>query len=351
MRGLAHAFDQLGWHSRLELMSPDASVPRRTVTLLAQVASAPPAGRGVVLLRSHWSLPRSLGVLRRLRAAGHAVVIDVPTPVGAGVQEIRRAPRSLGSKAGRLLTETVWTPLAWPAADLLVQYAPDAAPWGRVARHRRLILTNGVDIAERPLSPDWVDRTGVTFVCAGALGPWHGVDRLVRGLAAVNDDSRLLVVGEGPELPRLQKLATTLGLTPRVQFLGARGGVELDQVLAQADVGVAALAEHRRGGAALSPLKTRDYLARGLPVLFAGDDPDLRADPPFTLRVADDDSAVDVALVTAWLDGLRCRARSGQNGSGDTVGPAAIREFAVARLQWRSRAAAILAALDAGSQL
>lgn len=351
MRGLASALDELGFHSRLELIRPGRSAPGRTAALLEQVALTPPPGRGVVLLRSHWSLPRSLGALRRLRAAGHLVVIEVPTPVAAGMREIRGAPRSLGSKAGRLLTETLWTPLAWQGADLVVQYAPDAPPWGMLARNRRLTLTNGVDVATRPISAGWVDRTGLTFVCAGALGPWHGLDRLVLGLASSAENSRLLVVGDGPELPKLQALATRLAVSDRVMFLGSLGGVELDRVMHQADVGVASLAEHRRGGAALSPLKTRDYLARGLPVLFAGDDPDLRSDPPFTMRVAADDSTVDVAHVAAWLEGLRRQARSRQEGFGGAGGPAAIREFAVAQLQWRARVAAILTALGVGLDL
>ena len=347
MRGLAAALTDLGVASRLELIRPDRSAGRRTAALLDALVAHPPPGRGLVLLRSHWSLPTAVPALRRLRALGHRIVIDVPTPVAAGVREIRAAPRRPMAKAGRLLAETAWTPLAWPVVDLLVQYAPDAGPWRHVAADRRLTVTNGVDVSTRPLAAGWVRRTGVTFVCAGAIGPWHGLDRLVRGMAVEPDQrSQLLIVGEGPELPRLRMLTHSLGLTGRVQYTGSAGGGALDALMAGADVGVASLAEHRRGVAGLSPLKTRDYLARGLPVVFAGDDPDLRSDPEFTLRVADDDSPLDVPRVTAWLDQLRKRDQAHPATSTEPITPTGIREFAVQNLQWRSRVEAILTAVD-----
>lgn len=345
MRGLATAFTELGWETRLELVRPGASAPAQVAAILKDVVAAPPPGRGLVLLRSHWSLPRALVELRRLRAVGHAVVIDIPTPAAAGVREIRGAPRPVGSKAARLLTEAVWVPLAWPGADVLVQYAADEAPWGLVSRSRRLTLTNGIDVASWPLNESWVARSGVTFVCAGALGPWHGLDRLVQGMAVAADDSRLLVIGDGPELPSLTALVESLGLTGRVEFTGALGGSALDEAMTRGDIGVASLAEHRRGGAALSPLKTRDYLARGMPVLFAGDDPDLRGDPPFTMRVLQDDSAVSVARVAAWLQALRQGTAGSARYQAEETSPPAIRQFALANLQWRSRVEAIVTAL------
>ena len=299
-----------------------------------------------MLLRSHWSLPGALPAIRRLRTSGHTVVIDVPTPVAAGVREITRAPRPPWARVGRLLAESIWTPSAWPAADLLIQYAPDSGPWGLLAAGRRLTLTNGVDVSSRPVTTQWVGRTGITFICAGALGPWHGLDRLVRGMAANPDiRSRLLVVGDGPERPSLQTLATALGLTDRVLFMESLGGSALDAVMSEADVGVGSLAEFRRGGFGLSPLKTRDYLARGLPVVFAGDDPDLRGDPPFTLRLPDDTSQVSVPTVLGWLDAMRLQARSATEAAKGTVSPWAIRDFAAQHLQWRTRAEIMLAAV------
>ena len=62
---------------------------------------------------------------------------------------------------------------------------------------------------------------GPTVFTAARLERWKGVDHLIRALAQV-PDVRLLVAGDGAELPRLQALAAELKLLDagRVQFLG-----------------------------------------------------------------------------------------------------------------------------------
>ena len=185
----------------------------------------------------------------------------------------------------------------------------------------------------------------MAFVTAGSIGQWHGVDRLVRGMSAAQEPgSTLTIIGDGPELGRLRTLTSRLGLDDRVRFTGPLTGAAYDRELAAADITVASLGEHRRGHFALSPLKTRDYLARGLPVLFAGDNPDLCGTPPFTFRAPDDDSGIDLAAVATWLQHLRGAAT--REAPDSDVTPAAIRQFATEHLDQADRARAILTALD-----
>ena len=374
MRGLADTFTDLGCAVSLTLVPPD----RRAVHTLQRAlraggttaGSAPnsaPAGTApgrtapadttpfgtapgetapdVVLARSHWALPPLIPSLRRLRHRhGTRLVIDVPTPTAAGMREIAGSSRPWPERAGRLGIEGAWIPSAWPWADLVVQYDRDGLPWRLIAPRRRLTLTNGVRVADRPLAPDWASRTSMAFVTAGSIGQWHGVDRLLRGMSAAQEHgSTLTIVGDGPELGRLRSLTSRLGLDDRVRFTGPLTGAAYDRELAAADITVASLGEHRRGHSSLSPLKTRDYLARGLPMLFAGDDPDLRGNPPFTFRAPDDDSAIDFAAVATWLQHLRgaatCEAPEAD------VAPTAIRRFATDHLDQADRARAILTAL------
>ena len=65
--------------------------------------------------------------------------------------------------------------------------------------------------------------TPASFVLgtASTLKAWKRVDRLVRALAAVpRPELRLLVVGDGEELPRLKALAAQLGVAERAIFTG-----------------------------------------------------------------------------------------------------------------------------------
>lgn len=56
-----------------------------------------------------------------------------------------------------------------------------------------------------------------TILTAARLNPWKGVDHLIHALEQV-PDVRLIVAGEGSEMPRLQEMAKSLG--ERVQLLG-----------------------------------------------------------------------------------------------------------------------------------
>jgi glycosyltransferase involved in cell wall biosynthesis len=54
----------------------------------------------------------------------------------------------------------------------------------------------------------------------GRLVKEKGVGELLHALSKVKNESKLTVVGEGPELPYLKKLAAELGMSSRVDFLG-----------------------------------------------------------------------------------------------------------------------------------
>ena len=329
MAALAAAFGTLGCDTHATIVAPTRAAQRHLHTALA-TGPRP----DLVVLRSHWTLPLLTPILRRMQSAGTRVVMDSPSPVAAGVREIAGSHRCTASKLVRLGVETAWTPLAWPLADVIVQYESDGWPWRAISRNRRLTLTNGVDVAKRPLAPGWAARATYHLVAAGTLAQWHGYDRLIAGLPH-HLEVTLTVVGDGPELPHLRALAAAHRLNSRVRFTGTLIGAAFDEVMAAADVGVSSLGEHRRGNFALSPLKTRDYLARGLPMVHSGDDPDLRDDPAFAHRVPASDAPLDLSGVTAWLDRIRCDPH---------VSPPVIRAFARTRLDMSQRAAAILAA-------
>ncbi len=71
------------------------------------------------------------------------------------------------------------------------------------------------------------------------LYPYKGVDRMLEALPAIAQavpDVRYLVVGEGPDLERLQRLAAGLGLQNRVSFLGRRTVAEIVSLYNLADL-------------------------------------------------------------------------------------------------------------------
>ncbi len=72
---------------------------------------------------------------------------------------------------------------------------------------------------------------GDTIVSVGRLDSAKRVDLLLEAAAAA-DGLGVVVVGDGPERPRLERLAASLGLDGRVRFAGRLGADELAEVYA-----------------------------------------------------------------------------------------------------------------------
>lgn len=104
-------------------------------------------------------------------------------------------------------------------------------------------LTNGVDTAlfqrTQPVLPP--PAAGVRRVIVPRrLFQKNGVEYFVRALPLIRRELRVeaVLVGDGPERPRLEQLVRELGLSDAVQFAGARPNTEMPGLLASAEVAV-----------------------------------------------------------------------------------------------------------------
>lgn len=288
----------------------------------------------LVLVRADERSAGARAALRSARERGSAVVAEVPTAHRTVAREIARSPLTPRLRA-RYLWRLVGASGLWREADLVLETMPDSALW-RLARRRRpgLTLTNGVDLERLELAAGWRERGTLRLVAAASPAHWNGYERVVAALPAL-PRAQLTLLGSREPYARVLDLADRLGVADRVLAPGHLDGAAYTAALRDADVGVSSLALHRIGGGALSPLKTRDYLASGLPVLVTGDDPDLCDGPPFVFRVPAGDAPVDLPAVDRWLAGLRASA----------VDAPAIRAFARERFDYVPRAGAVLDAL------
>lgn len=131
---------------------------------------------------------------------------------------------------------------------------------------------------------------------------WAGMDKLERLARALPDLDFLLIgaIRRGPENLR------SVGPTPQV---------EADRLMRGCTVGLGPLALHRKDMFEASPLKSRNYLSLGLPIVQAYEDTDLSADDGCVLQIpnAEDnvDRAADEIREFAWR-AFRDPALSGQ---------------------------------------
>lgn len=161
-----------------------------------------------------------------------------------------------------------------PVTEVLAGHAAAAG----VPRGRIEVIPNGIHLEEfaepasEPTPEPAAPEPGLTLGFVGFVRDWHGLDRVVRAIAAWRGAPRLglLVVGEGPARPDLEALAAGLGIADRVRFTGLAAREAIPGLVAGFDIALQPAAV-----AYASPLKVFEYMAAGRAII-APDQPNLR---------------------------------------------------------------------------
>jgi glycosyltransferase involved in cell wall biosynthesis len=133
------------------------------------------------------------------------------------------------------------------------------------------------------------------IVMVSRFAPWHGLDRALDLMERPEMARfRLHVVGTGPPV---DELASRIERAPNATWEGNLEGAALDRLIQSCDLALGALALHRKGMTEACPIKVRQYLSLGVPVVFAHSDPDLPGDLPFVLRVPEGDGPIPAELI------------------------------------------------------
>lgn len=197
-------------------------------------------------------------------------------------------------------------------------------------------MCNGIEVARTPVRAvvPLKEKKRLRLLAIGSWSAWHGLDRLIKGLAAYQSTLpecrvELTIAGEGPALAAWKQEVAAGGLGDLVRFLPPVSGAALDTLFQEADMAVGSLALHRIGLYTASPLKHREYGARGIPFMFSGHDGDFPAHLPFVFVCPPNESAVDVAALADFF----------QRRIEPETTTAAMRMYAENHLDWRPKMA------------
>jgi glycosyltransferase involved in cell wall biosynthesis len=133
------------------------------------------------------------------------------------------------------------------------------------------VLANGVNPVRfsGEILPALPPTQGVfTVGFLGTLKAWHGLPVLIEAFSLLHarfPETRLLIVGDGPERQRLVADAASRGLSAAVLFVGAVAWDAVPAWLASMDV--AAAPYPKLESCYFSPLKVYEYMAAGVPVI------------------------------------------------------------------------------------
>lgn len=197
-------------------------------------------------------------------------------------------------------------------------------------------ITNGIDVGSVPVRNRIPEET-IALIGVASVNYWHGYDRIICGLGEYYASGKtrnvvFYLVGDGPDLSKLKRLTQDFGLEQRVIFHGTRVGKELDDLFDRADIGVGSLGLHRKGFQASAELKAREYCARQIPFIGAGDDVDFTTDFKWRLQIDASDAPVDIEEMLAFHENcIACASEIAE-----------MRKFAVEHLSWETQLMKIL---------
>lgn len=190
-------------------------------------------------------------------------------------------------------------------------------------------VDNGVTVDAIPLREDRAPRDSIHLLGVVGTSVVHGYERVLYGMRSYREKPGSMpvffrVVGNNETIADLRELAASLDLGESVEFLGYKNAAELAELYCESDVGISPLAEYRVGLSRLSPLKSREYLASGLPLFFAYEDSLLTPDLPFVKIFPNDATPIDIGEVVDFV--LACRS--------DPTLPEQERRFAKEHFDW-----------------
>jgi glycosyltransferase involved in cell wall biosynthesis len=327
-------FEQAGFGGESKLVARMRRLLPGALSELAELAYNIPA---YLRLKAAWRALRPDFVYERCnlyflagawlaRRHGARLFLEVNSPLAD--ERARHGGLRMASLARRLERFT------WRSADRVLPVTEVLA--GILAANgvdpaRITVIPNGVDPARFPPRHPAEEGGAVRLGFVGFVRAWHGLDKVIEGMAGSTQDSRLTVVGEGPAIADLQALAERLGIARRVRFAGLVAPELVGTCVAAFDIALQPSATPYA-----SPLKIFDYMAAGCAI------------------VAPDQANIREILVhgeTAWLFDPASPAEMwrgvealiGDSGLRNRLGEAARATIARRNYTWDGNAARVIA--------
>lgn len=247
--------------------------------------------------------PIFLSLLKQMQKKGMSVVIEIPTyPYDEEGKE---------SVKGRMINkiDKFYRKKLCKHVNRIVTYSDDDEIFGV----KTIRTVNGLDFENVDLSDCIFEGKTIHLCGVAAINRNNGYDRLIEGIKNYYDnggDREIIfdVVGYGEDyiLNHYKNLVNDYKLENRVVFHGRLHGKSLNDIYSTATIGINSLAIHRQNLKKESTLKTREYAAKGLPILSSSvvDAFDDIGNSKYVYMVSADDSPIDIVSVCKFIDDL-----------------------------------------------
>lgn len=170
-------------------------------------------------------------------------------------------------------------------------------------------IDNGIDLDS--IKPQRKNpHKGLNIISVSYEWLAHGYDRLIKGLYEYyKDDSMdkidVQIILVGTVMASTERLIHSLGMDSHVKCVGIKKGSELDEIYDNCDLGAGCLAVHRVNTQDSSGLKTKEYIAKGIPFFYAGEPLFAKESFPYALQLKSDETPININSIIAFNDSIK----------------------------------------------
>lgn len=208
-----------------------------------------------------------------------------------------------------LIKDMIYRRKIFKYVDRIVTYSADESMWGIPT----IRVQNGVETKEIEIvNKKTFCRKEIHLICVAFFQKHHGYERIIKGINNYykneKSESRKIVfhmVGEGKEKQKYEDLVKDMKLEGNVLFHGMLQGRELDKIFDQCDIALSVFGMYKQKSNFTSPIKTMEYLAKGLPVISGCAESAFQSfKPRFYLEFANDSTDIDMERIVKFYDTL-----------------------------------------------
>ena len=245
-------------------------------------------------VRYHFFDRKYVSLLKALKSKSGKVVIEAhSTP---------KFPKDLSIMRYIGIKDSIWNKYAKRYVCLVASMSDEENLWGIPV----VKISNGIDVSTIRLHNYNGNKEDINLIAVSFESPVHGYDRVLNGIDYYykNGGSRQIYFHiVGTTLGSTDNLIKKLGLENRCIKYGPQKGKELDDIYDKCNIGVGCLANHRIGSQFGSALKTKEYIAKGIPFVYGWKEKVLESFK-YGLSVELNDTPLDMESVISFYDSL-----------------------------------------------
>lgn len=253
----------------------------------------------IFIRRSSYTDFNLIFFLKKIKNAGIQIIYEIPT-----------YPYDLELKEKSLITffEYKYRKKLKENVDVIATYTKDREIFGI----KTINLKNGIIVDDiKIVKEKQYEESRINLIAVAGIAPWHGYDRLLIGMGEYykkfkkgDEEIFFHLVGEGNVLDEYKEIIDDYKIQDKVILYGKKQEDELDDIYDLADIAVEVLGMFRKKIYFSSSLKSREYLAKGLPIITACQIDILPSDCEFVMRISPDESPVDIEEIVRFYNSI-----------------------------------------------